>query len=332
MLVANIALPAGIQIDSVSLGLDHPHQAVFESIFTGRRQVLTRGSARWKGTVVFSLAGFGDAASAAQRAAVEGFLAALNGVGNTFDLPVGRAAGKFEQADAFVEVFNGNVDILYGGVHGTAQVLSPDVVMPADEIWTITATRTSGWPGRSSLPNTIVSDPSNTNDVLSHPPSVAGSAMGASIRVPPGRQFEIVVGRDASNVVLVGARRDTSDPMPIRITTWRRLPSLTVTEIPAAGETLSVRIAGVAATPLPVAGDYLRIGDRLYLAATGGVPRASDNSCVLSLLPTARPPAVGDVVAAVPTLRARAEKSEAVVGPADGDFIGPWRFDFVEAL
>ncbi len=85
--MALISFPSGVLVARSDLGLVHPGQIVLKSIYGAGSQVMSRGPGHWRGRIEIAET---DAASDAQRRAVEIFLSRLRGAENTFEAPIGR--------------------------------------------------------------------------------------------------------------------------------------------------------------------------------------------------------------------------------------------------
>ena len=98
--MANITFPAAGMM-SVDISLDWPSQSNFLSIYTGDRQVITRGVGLWTGQIMWDARGRANHDSDIRD--IEVFLHQLEGAANTFDIPM-----PVDQSDRFVD---GNTDL-----------------------------------------------------------------------------------------------------------------------------------------------------------------------------------------------------------------------------
>jgi len=91
--MANITFPTASTM-SVDISLEWPSQSHFLSIYTGDRQIISRGVGLWTGQIVWALRGRTD--GAADIRSIEAFLIQLDGAANTFDVPM-----PVDQSDRF---------------------------------------------------------------------------------------------------------------------------------------------------------------------------------------------------------------------------------------
>lgn len=83
--MATIAFPT-VGMMSVDISLDWPSQSNFLSIYTGDRQVITRGVGLWTGQIMWDARGRTD--GDADIRSIEVFLHQLEGAANDFDIPM----------------------------------------------------------------------------------------------------------------------------------------------------------------------------------------------------------------------------------------------------
>ena len=87
--MAEIAVPASLALDAITLELAYPGRVHLESPFTGDAVNIDRGNPRWTGTATVALL----AAEAANP--IDAFLSQLNETKNFAELPLGSRASTF---------------------------------------------------------------------------------------------------------------------------------------------------------------------------------------------------------------------------------------------
>ena len=83
--MANISFPAA-GLMSMDISLEWPGQSIHESLYTGDRQVITRGVGMWTGRVIWDVRS--RTTQDAEIRQINAFLHQLEGAANTFDVPL----------------------------------------------------------------------------------------------------------------------------------------------------------------------------------------------------------------------------------------------------